>query len=151
MSEATIRETRQIVLPLQTVLQAVVQFDRRSHGSLSRGEVVQAEFAAGSAAGGMDVAVLVPDESVIEWRHFDMDELSAAIISFCRSKKIPLPYAGAKSLSISKEGAAFSIENTVNVTPLAKSPTDVAGRTLRYAKGYDPHALTPTVSKEIYV
>src|SRR5687767_6539140 len=112
---ATIRETRQLVLPLQTVLDAVVQYDRRSHGSLSRGEVVQAEFVESEDQTGMQIAVLMPDESVIEWRHFGIDELAAAIISFCRSKRIPLPYAGAKSLSISKDGASFSIENTVNV------------------------------------
>jgi hypothetical protein len=148
---ATIRETRQLVLPLQTVLDAVVQYDRRSHGALSRGEVIQAEFISDSNQKGMQVAVMMPDESVIEWRHFDIDELAAAIINFCRSKRIPLPYAGAKSLSITKDGAAFSIENTVSV---AKSPpldADLSGRPLRYARGYEPHALEPTSRSKVAV
>jgi hypothetical protein len=149
---ATIRETRQIVLPLQTVLDAVVQFDRRSNGALSRGEVVQAEFVSDTAAvSGMHVAVMMPDESVIEWRHFDIDELAAAIINFCRSKKIPLPYAGAKSLSITKDGAAFSIENTVDVSSRQALAADFSGRPLRYAKGYEPHALQPLTKAKVAV
>ena len=148
---ATIRETRQLVLPLQTVLDAVVQYDRRSHGSLSRGEVVQAEFVEGEDQTGMQIAVLMPDESVIEWRHFGIDELAAAIINFCRSKRIPLPYAGAKSLSISKDGASFSIENTVNVGKSNKLEADLAGRPLQYAKGYEPYALEPLTRSKVAV
>ncbi len=152
MSAATITETRQLVLPLQTVLDAVVQFDRRAHGPLSRGEVVQAELIHGTRDNdGMDVAVRTPEDRVIEWRHFGVHELAAAIISYCRAKRIPLPYAGEKSLSITSQGAAFSIENTVNVEPGAKVEADFAGRPLRYAKGYEPHALTPTSSGEFEI
>ena len=151
MSLDTIRETRQIVLPLQTVLDAVVQYDRRSHGSLWRGEVVQAEFVNGVEESGMHVAVLMPDESVIEWRHFNTDELAAAIINFCRAKRIPLPYAGAKSLAITKDGAAFSIENTVSVSRSPNLAADISGRPLRYARGYEPHALTPASRSKVAV
>lgn len=142
---STIRETRQLVLPLQTVLDAAVQFDRRAHGLLSRGDVVEAQFVDEAHEGhGMDVAVLMTDDQVIEWRHFTVDELAAAIISFCRAMRIPLPYAGAKSLSITKQGAAFSIENTVNVGAAPAPRADLSGRPLRYAKGYEPHALEAT-------
>ena len=148
----TIKESRQLVLPPQTVLDAVVHFDRRSHGTLSRGEVVQAEFVRGSSLdSGLDVAVLTPDDRVIEWRHFSITELAAAIINFCRSKRIPLPYAGTKSLSITDQGAAFTIETTLDVVPPAKVEADLSGRPLRYAKGYDPHALQPVSRTESLV
>jgi len=148
----TIKESRQLVLPLQTVLDAVVQLDRKSHGSLSRGEVVQAEFVPGtSLESGLDVAVLTPDERVIEWRHFTIRELADAIINFCRSKRIPLPYAGTKSLSITEHGAAFQIETTVDLAPPRKVDADLAGRPLRYARGYEPHALHPTSQTEALV
>lgn len=140
------------MLPLQTVLDAVVQFDRRSHGSLSRGEVVDALFVRNASGGdGMDVAVRLPDNHVIEWRHFDIHELAAAIISFCRSKRIPLPYSGAKSLTITSQGAAFSIENTVNVDSAAAPRADVSGKPLRYARGYEPYALAPSSSGDFSV
>jgi len=145
----TIKESRQLVLPLQTVLDAVVHFDRRSHGALSRGEVVQAEFVKGASLdAGLDVAVMTTDERIIEWRHFSIVELAAAIINFCRSKRIPLPYAGTKSLSITDQGAAFTIETTVDVAPPSRVDADLAGRPLRYAKGYEPHALQPATRTE---
>jgi hypothetical protein len=149
MSAVTIKESRQLVLPLQTVLDAVVYFDRRAHGTLSRGEVVQAEFVRGSSLdAGLDVAVLTPDERIIEWRHFTIVELAAAIIHFCRSKRIPLPYAGTKSLAITEQGAAFTIETTVDVEPPAKVDADLSGRPLRYARGYEPYALQPASRTE---
>lgn len=148
----TIRETRQLVLPLQTVLDAVVQHDRRTHGSLSRGDVLQAEFVRGAPeSAGMDVAVRMHDDEVIEWRHFDIEQLAVAIIDFCRSKKIPLPIAGAKTLEITRQGAAFSIENTVNIAQRSAPETDMSGRPLRYAKGYEPHALGPLSRNEVTV
>ena len=152
MSAATIKETRHLVLPLQTVLDAVMQFDRRAHGPLSRGEVVQAELVHGTRENdGMDVAVRNPDDRVIEWRHFNVQELAAAIISYCRSKRIPLPYAGEKSLSITSQGASFSIQNTVSVEQRAKVEADLSGRPLRYAKGYEPYALTPPSNNNLEI
>jgi hypothetical protein len=152
MSAVTIKESRQLVLPLQTVLDAVVHFDRRAHGTLSRGEVVQAEFVRGSSLdSGLDVAVLTPDDRIIEWRHFTIVELAAAIINFCRAKRIPLPYAGTKSLSITEQGAAFTIETVLDVEPPAKVDADLSGRPLRYARGYEPHALQPSTRTESFV
>lgn len=151
MSAAMIRETRRLVLPLQTVLDAVVQFDARQRGPLARGEVVQAEFVTDTGESGMHVAVMMPNEHVIEWRHFDINELAAAIINFCRLNRIPLPYAGAKSLAITKDGASFQIENSVDVGRAAKVEADMAGRPRRYARGYEPHALTPSGRSKVEV
>jgi hypothetical protein len=151
MPALTIKETRQLVLPLQTVLDAVVQYDRRENGSLSRGEVVQAEFVDDANLSGMQVAVLNAEDNVIEWRHFSVDELAAAIIGFCRAKRIPLPFAGAKSLAITKDGAAFSIENTVDLEKSHRLDADLSGRPLRYARGYEPHALVPPSRNKVAV
>jgi hypothetical protein len=152
MGAVSIKESRQLVLPLQTVLDAVVNFDRKSNGTLSRGEVVQAEFVPGtSLESGLDVAVLSPEDRVIEWRHFTIGDLAAAIINFCRAKRIPLPIAGTKSLSITEQGAAFSIETTVDLAPQPRVDADLSGRPLRYAKGYEPYALHPTSQTESLV
>lgn len=152
MSAVSILETRHLMFNLQTVLDAVVQSDRRAHGPLSRGEVVQAEFVHGTRANdGMDVAVRAPEDRVIEWRHYGVTELAAALINYCRAKRIPLPYAGEKSLSITSHGASFSIQNTVNVDPRSKVEVDISGRPLRYAKGYEPYALMPSSSGNLEI
>ena len=151
MSDVTIKETRHLVLPLATVVDAVVQADRRNHGPLARGEVLQAEFVRDLTEGdGLDVAVRNEDHT-IEWRHVDLDSLSRAVIAYCRNQKIPLPFKGEKSLEITRQGLALSIENTVNVSRRPVVEADIAGRPLRYARGYEPHAIVPNSSSDIAV
>jgi hypothetical protein len=150
MTGVSIKETRHLVLPLQTVLDAVVQYDRRNRGELLGGEPMQAEFVRGKAGGdGLDVAVR--SDYAIEWRHLGIEELSRAIISYCRLRKIPLPLAAEKKLTITEEGAALAIENVVTFPAIAAVETDLSGRPLRYARGYEPTAIVPKTRNEVAV
>jgi hypothetical protein len=152
MSGVTIKETRHLVLPLQTVLDAVVHFDRSNHGSLLQGEALQAEFVRGAARdAGLNVAVRSTNDDSIEWRHLNIEDLSRAIISYCRSRRIPLPFAAEKTLSITDQGAALAIENTVDLAKRNVVSTDLSGQPLRYARGYEPHAIVPKSSSDILV
>ncbi len=152
MSGVTIKETRHLVLPLQTVLDAVVHYDRRNHGSLLQGEALQAEFVRGSARGeGLNVAVRSAGDRTIEWRHLNVDDLSRAIISFCRSRRIPLPLAAEKILTITEQGAALAMESTVSLSRRDAVDSDLSGQPLRYARGYEPHAIVPASKNEVSV
>lgn len=150
MSGVTIRETRHLVLPLQTVLDAVVYFDRRHQGTLLGGDPMEAEFV-GKSARGEGLQVAVRNDHTIEWRHVGIDDLSRAIIFYCRSRRIPLPLAAAKRLTITDRGAALAIENTVNLTKSAAVEKDLSGRPLRYARGYEPTAILPNSRSEVCV
>jgi hypothetical protein len=152
MSGATIKETRHLVLPLQTVLDAVVHYDRRNHGEMLKGEPLQAEFVRGEPRDeGLDVAVRSTSDDTIEWRHLNTDDLSRAIISYCRSRRIPLPFAAEKRLTITDQGAALAIENTVNLAARMGVEKDISGQPLRYARGYEPHAISPNSRNEVCV
>jgi hypothetical protein len=151
MSGVTIKETRHLVLPLQTVLDAVVHFDRRNHGALLNGEPLDAEFVRGGPQQeGLNVAVLATNDGSIEWRHLTTEDLSRAIISFCRARRIPLPLAAEKTLSITEQGAALAMESTVNLARRGVVETDLSGQPLRYARGYEPH-ITPSSRSEVCV
>jgi hypothetical protein len=148
----TIKESRKLVMPLDTVLEALLHFDSKSHGPLSRGQVLQAEFVRDAAHGdGIDVAVRSTDAHIVDWHHFNFATIAAAIISYCRSKRIPLPYAGVKSLELTPDGVAFHIENTVSIARRPALREDLSGQTLKYAKGYEPHAISPSGQNETYV
>ena len=152
MSAVTISETRNLLLPLETVLEALLHFDRKGDGVLLHGEVLQAKIVSGSKLGdGIDVALRNLESRVIEWHRFDFSRITAAIIGFCRAKRIPLPYSGVKSLSLGKEGITFRIENLVNVSKRSEPQEDISGQPLRYAKGYEPHAIVPTTKTEAFV
>src|SRR4029077_2456114 len=136
MSAVTIKETRRLMLPLETVLEALVHFDRRSNGPLSRGEVLQAAVVTGQVNGdAIEVAVRSPGGRDIEWRRFDFGAIASAIISYCRAKRIPLPLSGVKSIEFTKHGVTFSIENQVNIAQRPEVRADIAGRPIQYAKG----------------
>jgi hypothetical protein len=152
MSAVTISETRNLLLPLDTVLEALVHFDRIGPGILMRGEVLQARLMSGSKRGdGIDVALRNPDTRIIEWHRFDFSSITAAIISFCRAKHIPLPFSGVKSLTLTKEGITFRIENRVSLSKRRELKLDLMGQPLRYAKGYEPHAIIPVSKTEALV
>jgi hypothetical protein len=152
MSAVTISETRNLLLPLETVLEALVQFDRKGDGLLAHGEVLQAKIMIGAKRGdGIDIALRNSITRIIEWHRFDFTTITAAIISFCRAKRIPLPYSGVKTLSLAKEGITFRIENRVNLARHADLKEDISGQPLRYAKGYEPHAIVPTSNTEACV
>jgi hypothetical protein len=148
----TIQESRRLVMPLDTVIEALLHFDAKSHGPLSRGEVLQAEVIRDMRYGDrIDIAVRSGAENVVDWVPFNFLTIAAAIISYCRSKRIPLPYSGVKSLEVLPDGIAFHIENTVSIARRPALREDITGQSLRYAKGYEPHAIMPTTEKETYV
>jgi len=62
-----------------------------------------------------------------------------------------LPYSGVKSLQITREGIAFHIENTVSIARRPAPQSDLSGKSLRYAKGYEPHAISPNSQNETCV
>ena len=151
-SAVTISETRNLVLPLDTVLEALVHFDRIGSGVLMHGEVLQARLMSGSKRGdGIDVALRNPETRIIEWHRFDFSSITAAIICFCRAKHIPLPFSGVKSLTLTKDGITFRIENRVSLAKRRDLQQDLMGQPLRYAKGYEPHAIIPTSKTEAFV
>ncbi|MEO8017304.1 MAG: hypothetical protein ABI769_05795 [Pseudomonadota bacterium] len=152
MSAVTISETRNLVLPLDTVLEALVHFDRKGDCLLTHGEVLQAKIVRGSKRGdGIDVALRNAENRIIEWHRFDFPKITAAIISFCRAKRIPLPFSGVKSLSLNKDGLTFRIENRVSLTKHSDAQQDLSGQPLRYARGYEPYAIEPTSKTEAFV
>src|SRR4029078_1852997 len=109
------KESRKLVMPLDTVLEALLHFDGKSHGPLSRGVVLQAELGRDARTRyGIDIAVRADAAHIVEWLHFNFSTIAAAIISYCRSKRIPLPYSGVKWLGLTRQGTALHNRNTAN-------------------------------------
>src|SRR5262245_10173345 len=152
MAGLTIQESRKLVMPLDTVLEALLHFDSKSQGPLSRGEVLQAQMVRDVEEGdGIDIAVRSTPAQIVDWHHFNFSTIAAALISYCRSKRIPLPYSGVKSLELTSEGIAFHIETTVSIARRPALREDINGQALRYARGYEPHAITPSSQNETCV
>lgn len=127
MSKVSIHEVRRLVLPIETVVDAVLLFDRERAGTLSRAAVVEAKVASGDDEAGLVLVVRNAGSETLESRKFALPALAAAIIHYCWIARIPLPRHGAKTLEIVPEGFAFSIESTLQL-PRRHDPSPVQRR-----------------------
>lgn len=119
MAKVSIHETRRLVLPLDTVIDAVLQLDRDRSGELGRATLLAANVERGDEDG-LVLSVRFPDDQV-EHRRFTLPVIAAAIINYCYQSRIPLPRQGAKKLEIVPEGFAFTVESALQL-PRRHSP-----------------------------
>lgn len=114
MTTLSIYETRRLVLPIETVVEAVLQFDRDSGGTLFQGTILDATIET-EPSPRLLLEVRRRSSQRIEHRMFTLPAIAAAIINQCRQARIPLPRSGKKLLEVVPEGFAFCIETTINM------------------------------------
>lgn len=131
MSKVSIHEVRRLVLPVETVVDAVLQFDRDRAGVLSHGTILEAKVGAG-AEEGLVLSVRFSGSNAIEQRTFALPAIAAAIINYCWNVRIPLPRHGTKTLTIVPEGFAFTVESTLQLARL-HSPMPAQRRKAEHA------------------
>jgi hypothetical protein len=112
--KTSIHETRRLTLPIETAVEAVLQFDRDSGGVLWQGTILDASIAA-EPTPGLCLVVRTRRAEAIEQRTYTLPAIAAAIINYCRLARIPLPRGGKKTLVVVPEGFAFCVETTVNM------------------------------------
>lgn len=105
---------RRLVLPIETVVDALLQFDRDRAGTLSWGVVLDATIES-QPTPGLQLVLKSRRSGAVESRFFALPAIAAAIINYCRQSRIPLPRNGDKTLEIVPEGFAFCIRTTLNV------------------------------------
>jgi hypothetical protein len=116
MTTLTINEMRRMVLPIETVVEAVLQFDRDSAGTLWQGTVLDARIES-QPVPGLVLSLRLRGSESIE-RTFGLPAIAAAIINYCRQARIPLPRHGKKTLELVPEGFAFCIQTTISMPRL---------------------------------
>jgi hypothetical protein len=114
MATFSIQETRRLTLPIEAVVEAVLQFDRDSGGTLSHGTIVDATIESDPSPS-LALTMQSRKSQSIEHRTFNLAAIAAAIIHYCRQARIPLPRGGKKTLEVVPEGLAFCIQATINM------------------------------------
>jgi hypothetical protein len=107
-------ETRRLVLPLETVVDAVLELDRERGGRLSVASIADARIEAGENPG-LVLVTLHPDAVSPERRRYSLAAIAAAVIHYCWKSKVPLPRDWSKSIEIVPEGFALALQGTVQV------------------------------------
>jgi hypothetical protein len=107
-------ETRRLVLPLETVVDAILELDRERGGRLSLSSITDARIEAGENPA-LVLETLHPDALSPERRRYSLPAIAAAVIHYCWKTRIPLPRNWTKSIEIVPEGFALSLQGTVEI------------------------------------
>jgi hypothetical protein len=109
-----IYETRRLVLPLETVVDAILELDRERGGRLSLAAITDARVEAGDNPG-LVLQLTQPDALSSEARRYSLPAIAAAVIHYCWKVKIPLPRHWTKSIEIVPEGFALALQGSVEI------------------------------------
>ncbi|HYB65607.1 MAG TPA: hypothetical protein VEC59_10150 [Steroidobacteraceae bacterium] len=114
MPKLLIFETRRLVLPIETVVDALLELDRERGGRLSLSSITDARIEAGENPG-LVLEALHPDALSAEQRRYSLPAIAAAVIHYCWKTKVPLPRNWTKSIEIVPEGFALALQGTVEI------------------------------------
>jgi hypothetical protein len=114
VSKLLIYESRRLVLPIETVVDAVVELDREHGGRLALATLAEARIETG-AQPGLLLEVLHADSVEAEQRRFSLPAIAAAVIHYCWKCRIPVPRNATKTIEIVPEGFALMLQATLGV------------------------------------
>jgi hypothetical protein len=114
MATLLINESRRIVLPLEAVVDAVLQLDWEHGGWLAEARLKEARVETG-AEPGLVLCVQRPEAVEPETRRYSLPAVAAAIVHLCVKARIPLP-RWQKRIAIVPEGFELVLEGTVEIS-----------------------------------
>lgn len=119
MAKVRVQELRKLMLPIETVVDAVLELDRSHGGTLAIGKLMEARVETG-AAPGLTLVVIQGSGSAaaVMQKHYTLPAVAAAVIHYCFRARIPLPRQATKSIEIVADGFQLTIQTTTEVLRL---------------------------------
>jgi len=119
MAKVRVQELRKLMLPIETVVDAVLELDRSHGGTLSIGKLMEARVETG-AQPGLTLVVMQGSGSAAAaaQKHYTLPAIAAAVIHYCFRARIPLPRQATKSIEVVPEGFQLTIQTTTEVLRL---------------------------------
>jgi hypothetical protein len=114
VAKLLIYESRRLVLPIETVIDAVLELDRERGGRLSMATISNPRVETGEKPC-LVFEAEQPDALSPERRSYPLAAIAAAVIHYCWKNRIPLPRNATKSIDIVPEGFALSLQGTVEI------------------------------------
>jgi hypothetical protein len=119
MAKVRIQEIRKLLLPVETVVDAILELDRSHGGALASAKLVEVRVETGTDPG-LSLVLMQgsgSDAAVVE-KHFTLPAVAAAAIHYCFRARIPLPRQGTKSIEVTPEGYQLTIQTITEVLRL---------------------------------
>jgi hypothetical protein len=119
MAKVRIQEVRKLTLPIETVVDAVLELDRSHGGTLAIGRLMEARVETGTEPG-LTLVVMqgAGSTQAATQKHYTLPAVAAAVIHYCFRARIPLPRQATKSIEINSEGVQLTIQCVTEVLRL---------------------------------
>jgi hypothetical protein len=119
MAKVRVHELRKLTLPIETVVDAVLELDRSHGGTLAIGKLMEARIETGTAPG-LTLVVIQGSGSAAAavQKHYTLPAVAAAVIHYCFRARIPLPRQATKSIEIVGDGFQLTIQTVTEVLRL---------------------------------
>ncbi len=137
MANTLIHESRRFLLPLDTVVDALIELDVK-HGRWPAGaqllEVLPVDGDEESARG-VVMSIRVPGKTEVAQRTYLLPIIAAAIVNYCLAMRVPMPRSATKTIQIVPEGIALQLENTLMLQRRHVQPPPSRGVTAQSGRG----------------
>jgi hypothetical protein len=122
MRKIAISEVRTILVPIETVVDAILEFDSTHRRTLFSGKLLEARIEDGENRGMLLVVMQGAGDAAkaVESR-FGLAAVAAAIIQYCAKSYVPLPRNSTKSIAIVPEGFQLTLRSRNEVKELHSS------------------------------
>jgi len=119
MAKVRIQEVRKLLLPTDTVVDAILELDRSHGGGLAKLQLLEVRIESGTDPGLSLVLTqgFGKTAATVE-KHFTLPAIAAAAIHYCFRARIPLPRQGTKSIEVMPEGYQLTISTVSEVLRL---------------------------------
>jgi hypothetical protein len=122
MRKIPISEVRTILLPIETVVDAILEFDCTHRRTFCGGTLLEARIENGESRGILLVVLQGEGDAAtaVESR-FGLAAVAAAIIQYCAKSHVPLPRNSTKGITIVPEGFQLTLRTDNQVKELHSS------------------------------
>ncbi len=114
MANTLIHETRRLQLPLDTLVDALIELEDKQGHWPPKSTVVGATIDnSGTDDAGVLLSVHWPQSGKVTEHRYTLPMIAAAIVNYCVTMRVPMPRNSTKTLQLLPDGVALMLENTV--------------------------------------
>jgi hypothetical protein len=127
MAKVRIQEVRKLLLPVETVVDAILELDRSHGGALANATLTEVRIETGAdPALTLLIAQGSGNAATTLEKRFTLAAVAAAAIHYCFRARIPLPRQATKSIEVTPEGFQLTIQTVTEVLRLHREVPKVS-------------------------
>lgn len=143
MTNVLMHESRRLVLPLETMVDALLEFD---HVNKRWPAGATLEGARVDQSSGIVLLVKQSGQDASTERSYSLAIIAAAIINYCAKVRVPIPRKASKSVAITASGITMTLEGTLFLQRQHSALPD--GYAANTQSAQEPSSATPEPAPE---